>query len=103
MNRSSTGHDHKQHVDRSGNVVEIDGGTLGAGGVVDIGKALAGFAQVHLDATGWPEAVDLIAADPISGDATAQRVRLVEQQTRPREKRATPAAQPPPPLIASAR
>ena len=75
-----TGHDHKQHVDRSGNVVEIDGGTLGAGGVVDIGKALAGFAQVHLDAAGWPEAVDLIAADPISGDATAQRVRLVEQQ-----------------------
>ena len=30
---------------------------------------------------GWPQAVDLIAADPISGDATAQRVRLVEQQT----------------------
>ena len=82
-----TGHDHKQHVDRSGNVVEIDGGTLGAGGVVDIGKALAGFAQVHLDAAGWPEAVDLIAADPISGDATAQRVRLVEQQgTRPPER-----------------
>ena len=61
-------------------MVEIDGGTLGAGGVVDVGKALAGFAQVHLDADGWPEAVDLIAADPISGDATARRVRLVEQQ-----------------------
>jgi len=75
-----TGHDHRQHVDRSGNVVEIDGGTLGAGGVVDVGKALAGFAQVHLDAGGWPQAVDLIAADPISGDATARRVRLVEQQ-----------------------
>jgi len=41
-----TGHDHKQHVDRSGNVVEIDGGTLGAGGVVDIGKALAGLAAL---------------------------------------------------------
>ena len=78
-----TGHDHKQHVDRTANVVEIDGGTLGAGGVFEVGKALAGFAQVHLDAAGWPEAVDLIAADPISGDATAHRVRLVEQQTAP--------------------
>jgi predicted phosphodiesterase len=88
-----TGHDHKQHVDRTSNVVEIDGGTLGAGGVVDIGNALAGFAQVHLDAAGWPEAVDLIAADPISGDATAKRIRLVEQQTIPGSEE----SRPPPP------
>jgi hypothetical protein len=71
-----TGHDHRQHVDRSGDVVEVDGGTLGAGGVFSVGHASAGFAQVHLTADGWPAAVDLISADPITGDATARRVAL---------------------------
>ena len=71
-----TGHDHRQHVDRSGDVVEVDGGTLGAGGVFTVGHAAAGFAQVHLTAGGWPAAVDLISADPISGDATARRIAL---------------------------
>ena len=71
-----TGHDHRQHVDRSGDVVEVDGGTLGAGGVFAVGHAPAGFAQVHLTADGWPAAVDLISADPISGDATARRIAL---------------------------
>jgi predicted phosphodiesterase len=71
-----TGHDHRQHVDRSGDVVEVDGGTLGAGGVFAVGHAAAGFAQVHLTADGWPAAVDLISADPITGDATARRVAL---------------------------
>jgi Calcineurin-like phosphoesterase superfamily domain len=71
-----TGHDHRQHVDQSGDVVEVDGGTLGAGGVFDVGHASAGFAQVYLTADGWPAAVDLISADPISGDATARRIAL---------------------------
>jgi predicted phosphodiesterase len=71
-----TGHDHRQHVDRSGDVVEVDGGTLGAGGVFAVGHAPAGFAQVHLTADGWPAAVDLISADPITGDATARRIAL---------------------------
>lgn len=71
-----TGHDHRQHVDRSGDVVEVDGGTLGAGGVFAVGHAHAGFAEVHLTADGWPAAVDLISADPISGDASARRIAL---------------------------
>jgi predicted phosphodiesterase len=73
-----TGHDHRQHVDRTGNVVVADGGTLGAGGVFEVGKSSAGFAKVHLDASGWPQAVDLISADPISGHASAKRVALVK-------------------------
>jgi Calcineurin-like phosphoesterase superfamily domain len=76
-----TGHDHKQHVDQTGSVVEVDGGTLGAGGVFDVGRMPAGFAQVHLTAAGWPEAVDVIAADPITGEATAHRVALTEPQS----------------------
>jgi predicted phosphodiesterase len=73
-----TGHDHKQHVDQTGLVVEVDGGSLGAGGVFDIGKAAAGFAQVHLTAQGWPQTVDMIAADPITGESSARRVTLAE-------------------------
>jgi predicted phosphodiesterase len=73
-----TGHDHRQHVDRAGNVIVADGGTLGAGGVFEVGKSAAGFAKVHLDQTGWPSAIDLISADPINGHASAQRVALVK-------------------------
>jgi hypothetical protein len=73
-----TGHDHKQHVDQTGEVVEVDGGSLGAGGVFGVGKAAAGFAQVHLTAGGWPDAVDMIAADPITGEAVARRVSLAD-------------------------
>jgi len=74
-----TGHDHRQHVDQSGRVVVVDGGTLGAGGVFEVGHSPAGFAQVHLDADGWPVAVDLIQAGPLSGDATARRLALVPE------------------------
>jgi hypothetical protein len=73
-----TGHDHRQHVDRTGDVVEVDGGTLGAGGVFAVGHAAAGFAEVHLMPDGWPAAVDLISADPISGDASARRIAIDE-------------------------
>jgi predicted phosphodiesterase len=73
-----TGHDHRQHVDRTGDVVEVDGGTLGAGGLFAVGHAVAGFAEVHLTADGWPAAVDLISADPISGDASAHRIAIDE-------------------------
>ncbi len=74
-----TGHDHRQHVDRTSNIVVVDGGTLGAGGVFGVGTQPAGFARVSLDGTGWPTAVDLIGADPISGDATARHVVLEQR------------------------
>jgi Icc-related predicted phosphoesterase len=87
-----TGHDHEQHVDRTRNAVVVDGGTLGAGGVFGVGEQQAGFAQVHLDGTNWPQAVDLISADPISGDASAEHIvltRLPVGQSEP----ATPTGQ----------
>jgi len=43
-----------------------------------VGHASAGFAEVHLMPDGWPAAVDLISADPISGDASARRIALDE-------------------------
>ena len=87
-----TGHDHRQHVDQSGRVVVVDGGTLGAGGVFEVGRSPAGFAQVHLDADAWPVAVDLIQAGPLSGDATARRLALVPEAPPDPPPAAYPAA-----------
>ncbi len=78
-----TGHDHQQHIDRTGNTVVVDGGTLGAGGVFGVGTQQAGFAQVYLDDDGWPAAVDLISADPITGNASAQHRTLTEHPIPP--------------------
>lgn len=80
-----TGHDHKQHVDRYGSIVVVDGGTVGAGGVFGAGDEFAGLAQLHFDID-EPilRSVDLIRAEPLSGRAQAERVvvdTLCEQNT----------------------
>ena len=79
-----TGHDHRQHVDRSGDVVEIDGGTLGAAGCSPWGMRRPGSPRCISTADGWPAAVDLISADPISGDASARRIAIDETRVERR-------------------
>ena len=70
-----TGHDHQQHIDRYGNVLVVDAGTVGAGGIFGIGKEQVGLAELHLPAAqGIPRAVDLIQVQPFTGAATAERV-----------------------------
>jgi predicted MPP superfamily phosphohydrolase len=69
-----TGHDHRQHVDREGSGVLIDGGTLGAGGPFGIGEERSGFAELHLAGDGKPTAVDLVEVEPLSGEASARRL-----------------------------
>lgn len=71
-----TGHDHEQHYHEEGVHVLVDGGTVGAGGPFEIGERPAGFAQLHLGATGRLEALDLIEIEPLSGEASARRVAL---------------------------
>jgi predicted phosphodiesterase len=71
-----TGHDHKQHLERTDGHVLVDGGTLGAGGPFAIGVQPAGFAQVHFTKDHEPRAVDLIEVEPISGNARASRTTL---------------------------
>jgi hypothetical protein len=70
-----TGDDHVQHVDRYDEIVVVDGGTVGAGGIYDAGSAPIGFAEMHL-APGKPtlRSVDLVAVEPFSGAARAARV-----------------------------
>jgi predicted phosphodiesterase len=69
-----TGHDHRQHVDRRGDDILIDGGTVGAGGPFAIGEAPAGFALLHLTAGNRLQAADLVQVEPLSGEGTASRV-----------------------------
>ena len=72
-----TGHDHRQHVDAYGEVVVVDAGTLGAGGVFGVGRESVGVARLRF-AKAEPRlaSVDLISVEPISGQAEAQRVVL---------------------------
>jgi Icc-related predicted phosphoesterase len=68
-----TGHDHEQHVDRYGDVVVVDAGSTGAGGVFGLGTQAIGMANLHfLDDT--LRAVDMIQIEPVSGEAQAQRI-----------------------------
>jgi Calcineurin-like phosphoesterase superfamily domain len=73
-----TGHDHRQHVDREGRSVLVDGGTLGAGGPFGIGEERSGFAELHLAGDGRLAAVDLVEVEPLSGEASARRLVLDE-------------------------
>jgi hypothetical protein len=70
-----TGHDHKQHIDRYGNVLVVDAGTVGAGGVFGIGQEQVGMAELDLPVGhALPPAVDLIQVQPFTGAATAERL-----------------------------
>ena len=75
-----TGHDHVQHVDRyDGGVVAVDGGTVGAGGLLAAGQEYVGLAEIHF--RGEPpilRSVDLIAFNPVSGGAQAERAIVAE-------------------------
>ncbi|HEY8465957.1 MAG TPA: metallophosphoesterase family protein [Solirubrobacterales bacterium] len=74
-----TGHDHRQHIDRWGDIVVVDGGSVGAGGIFDAGREAIGFARLHFSAaTPALQAVDLIAIEPFSGQARAARVAIRE-------------------------
>jgi predicted phosphodiesterase len=70
-----TGHDHRQHVDRYGDIVVVDGGSVGAGGVFDAGREAIGLAELHFAADNPAlRSADLIASEPFSGQAQASRV-----------------------------
>jgi Calcineurin-like phosphoesterase superfamily domain len=69
-----TGHDHRQHVTTYGPVAVVDAGTVGASGIYGVGRDRVGLGDLHFARTGDLEAADLIAVEPVSGAAQAQRV-----------------------------
>jgi predicted phosphodiesterase len=71
-----TGHDHRQHIDRYGRILVVDGGTVGAGGVFAAGKSPVGFANLNLATAGRLDSVDLVRVQPFTGAAQADRVVL---------------------------
>jgi hypothetical protein len=68
------GHDHKQWVERHGDIVIADAGTVGAGGVLGVGSQEVGLGELHFGADHALRSVDLIKAQPLSGAAQAERV-----------------------------
>lgn len=70
-----TGHSHRQRIDRYGEIVVVNGGSVGAGGLFGAGREAIGFAEVHFE-PGRPRvrSVDLISIEPFSGAAQASRV-----------------------------
>jgi Calcineurin-like phosphoesterase superfamily domain len=72
-----TGHDHRQHVTTYGPVAVVDAGTVGASGIYGVGRDQVGLGDLHFAPEGDLEAADLIAVEPVSGAAQAQRVVTV--------------------------
>jgi predicted phosphodiesterase len=68
------GHTHRQRLERYGPVTVVDGGSIGAGGLFGLGTQSVGFALLDFDAGRALEAVDLIAQNPATSSARAQRV-----------------------------
>jgi hypothetical protein len=71
-----TGHDHRQHIDSYGNVLVVDAGSVGAGGVFGASKTPVGFANLNLSDPGPLDSVDLVRVQPFTGSAQADRVVL---------------------------
>lgn len=69
-----TGHDHKQHVDRYGEIFVVDGGTIGAGGVFGAGEESVGISRLRFNDQKRLESIDLISVEPVSGAASATRI-----------------------------
>jgi predicted phosphodiesterase len=71
----ATGHTHRQEIHLYGDVVVVDGGSVGAGGLFEAGRLSIGFAELNFAAQ-RPilRSVDLIAIEPFSGEAQASRV-----------------------------
>jgi predicted phosphodiesterase len=78
------GHIHKQYVNAAQRVIEINGGTVGAGGTGNLsdhdplGLAILTYER---DPRFSPLAVDLVQIDPGTGSARAERRRLDEALT----------------------
>jgi hypothetical protein len=76
-------HTHRPFLEADPNLLEVNGGTIGAGGTgnladerSDLSLALVTY---RLQPTPLPLAVDQVTIDPGSGGASARRVRVDEE------------------------
>ncbi len=75
------GHTHHQAVRSAAGVLEVNGGTVGAGGTGNLGERQAmGLALVSYERSPFaPVAADLVQIAPETGAGTARRVRLDDE------------------------
>jgi predicted phosphodiesterase len=82
-----TGHDHEQHIDRYGEILVVDAGTVGAGGAFGVGAESVGVAQLYIpEGETRPRAIDLVQVEPLSGAASAERVIPASPEACERER-----------------
>jgi hypothetical protein len=82
-----TGHDHQQHIDRYGEILVVDSGTVGAGGAFGLGAESVGVAHLHFpEGQTRPRAVDLVQVEPLSGAASAERIVPASRESCERER-----------------
>jgi len=80
------GHDHRQALDRSQNVVYLDGGSVGGGGTGNLSESGGDIGLARLIYRAEPRfeplAVDLVLIDPGDGSARAHRERVDRPLTK---------------------
>ena len=82
-----TGHDHQQHIDRYGEILVVDAGTVGAGGAFGVGAESVGVAHLHFpEGQTSPRAIDLVQVEPLSGAASAERIVPASPESCERER-----------------
>jgi hypothetical protein len=57
-----------------GQVTVVDAGTVGASGLYGVGRDSVGLGDLHFTGDGLLQAADVIAVEPVSGEAQARRV-----------------------------
>jgi predicted phosphodiesterase len=74
------GHTHRPFLDADPNLLEVNGGTIGAGGTGNLAdeRTNLGLAVLtyRLQPTPLPLAVDQVSIDPATGSSSARRVRV---------------------------
>ncbi len=57
-----------------GQITVVDAGTVGASGLYGVGRDSVGLGDLHFTGDGLLQAADMIAVEPVSGEAQARRV-----------------------------
>lgn len=70
-----TGHDHLQWVQKEGNIRIVDAGSVGAGGILGIGREEAELAEIYFSSKEL-QTVDMIGVDPLEGSGRAERIQI---------------------------
>lgn len=72
----TTGHTHKQNLEKIGSTIVVNSGTIGAGGVFEAGVSGIGLAHLSFNTDGSLRLVEFLLVEPFSGAAQAHRLEV---------------------------